>query len=384
MPLLKPFWGQDKQENPSYSAVEVDTDSLDSLGTAGHNADLPPKWPIRAQRVSRGTVWMALGCLSLVVRVAFIGDGSTGGTGHNLEALLYASRTGYSLYQFFLWESSMNTIKVEASTICQSDECSVDRLRRADTQDNYGLDWPKVFTPWDVKHVWNANSRFVSALASLEGEATVQSVNPVDAYIFNETQWVQGTGQQNWSIYVSELQKAKDLSHRLTKVLNTYFDSLRWGGLITTSYPFAKKTLNSTGQPIQELVLPYNLLETTAAVVTLLVPVYKVNALWAYLLIVCSSALLLLNIFGIFAQVRTVAPDIFNHASSLTRDNPHFNAPVGGSGLDGAERARLLKRMRVQLGDTAPHSDTGYIASRSVNSSKHSGEGKIRKERLYR
>jgi hypothetical protein len=125
-------------------------------------------------------------------------------------------------------------------------------------------------------------------------------------------------------------------------------------------------------------------MNVTEAVVSVLVPVYRVDAPWAAILIVCSSALLLLGIFGIFIQARTVAPDIFNHVSSLTRDNPHVSAPVGGSGLDGSDRARLLKRMRVQLGDAEPQSETGYIALRSLSGTDDSREGQIRKARLYR
>ena len=47
-------------------------------------------------------------------------------------------------------------------------------------------------------------------------------------------------------------------------------------------------------------------------------------------------------------------------------------------------RARLLKRIRVQLGDMEPQSETGYVAFRSVGSVDDCGEGRIRRERLYR
>ncbi|KAF3032805.1 hypothetical protein E8E12_002211 [Didymella heteroderae] len=305
----------------------------------------------------------------------------TKGTPDKLEALLYGSRYITSL-NFFLWECSMNSLMVEANIVCQFDKCAVDRLRRADTQDQKGT--LSGFTPYGVTHTWQWNRYFIQALASLGGEASTQQSNPVDAYIFNQTQWAVADvgflpGQQNWTTYIGEPQKAIDLSHRLTKVLNTYLDSFRWPKAVTLSDPFARKSLNSTGQPTEALTL-----NSTEAVVSIPIPVYRVNAPWAALLVICSSALLLLGIFGIFVQSRTMAPDIFNHASSLTRDNPHVNAPSGGSGLDGADRARLLKKMRVQLGDAEPQSETGYVAFRSVRGTNECREGRIRKDRLYR
>lgn len=305
----------------------------------------------------------------------------TKGTSDKLEALLYGSK--YIGLSFFLWECSMNSVTVEANIICESNKCGVDRVRGAETKRNATV---PGFTPFGVTHDWQWNRNFVQALASLGGEASSQATNPVDAYIFNETQWAVMDptlgvmpGTQNWTTYIGESQKAVDMSHRLTRVLNTYLDATRWPSAITRSDPFARNSLNATGQPPDSLTL-----NSTEGVVSVLIPVYRVDAPWAAILIICSSALLLLGIFGIFVQARTVAPDVFNHVSSLTRDNPHVSAPVGGSGLDGSDRARLLKRMRVQLGDAEPGSDTGYIAFKSLSGTGNPREGRIRKERLYR
>lgn len=305
----------------------------------------------------------------------------TKGTPDKLEALLYGSK--YIGLNFFLWECSMNSVMVEASIVCESSKCGVDRVRSAETKRNATA---PGFTPFGVTHDWQWNRNFVQALASLGGEASSQATNPVDAYIFNETQWAVSDptmgimlGTQNWTTYIGDPQKAVDVSHRLTRVLNTYLDATRWPSAITRSDPFARASLNATGQPPDSLTL-----NSTEGVVSVLNPVYRVDAPWAAILIICSSALLLLGIFGIFVQARTVAPDVFNHVSSLTRDNPYVSAPVGGSGLDGSDRARLLKRMRVQLGDAEPGSDTGYIAFKSLGGTGDAREGKIRKERSYR
>jgi hypothetical protein len=111
----------------------------------------------------------------------------------------------------------------------------------------------------------------------------------------------------------------------------------------------------------------------TESVVFLLISVYRVNAPWAALLVICSTVLLLLSIFGLFVQSCTVAPDIFNHASSLTR----------GPGLDGADRAHLLQKMRVRLGNTDSQAETEYVAFRGAVGDGDCREGKIRRDRRY-
>jgi len=46
---------------------------------------------------------------------------------------------------------------------------------------------------------------------------------------------------------------------------------------------------------------------------------------------------------------------------SFTRDNPYVYTTYGGSGLVGAERARLPRKLHVQLGDADASADTGCI-----------------------
>jgi hypothetical protein len=83
---------------------------------------------------------------------------------------------------------------------------------------------------------------------------------------------------------------------------------------------------------------------------------------WLALLVVASIALLLSGVAGLWAKYTTIAPDILTHASSLTRDNPYIPLPPGGSTLDGVERARALKHVRVRLRDVQPGAPVGHIA----------------------
>jgi hypothetical protein len=76
-------------------------------------------------------------------------------------------------------------------------------------------------------------------------------------------------------------------------------------------------------------------------------------------------------------------PDIFSHVSSYTRDSPYIDVPHGGSGLDGSERAKLLRKNMVQLGDVDPSSGTGYIALQSVSADGDLESRKVRRNRMY-
>lgn len=73
MQLPKPFRKQSKQKSTSYSAVEVDADSIDAPRSVRNNVAIPSGWPVRAERVSRYRVWMVIDGLLLVLPVAFIG-----------------------------------------------------------------------------------------------------------------------------------------------------------------------------------------------------------------------------------------------------------------------------------------------------------------------
>jgi hypothetical protein len=273
-------------------------------------------------------------------------------------------------------------VVVEANIICRSEKCGVDRLRRKDKEFKQYTSFSR--TPYGMVHTMSLSSIFVEALASLGGKATVYRSNSVDAYMYGNAPWAEITDGKNivvqdWTEYAVGSRKPKEMSRRLTKVLNTYLDSSRWATAVTQNDPFATKILNATGQLIDDSTT-----SSTEAVVSLLVPVYGVNVPWAALLVICSAALLLLSVFGIYVQLRTVAPDVFNYVSSMTRDNPYVDMPSGGSRLDGADRARLLRDLRVQSGDTEPQSKVGYIVFRSIDDVQGCREAKLRRDRMYR
>jgi hypothetical protein len=57
--------------------------------------------------------------------------------------------------------------------------------------------------------------------------------------------------------------------------------------------------------------------------------------------------LLLYGFANVALSIITLAPDSFYHAFSLARENLYLETPDGVTALDGFERNRLFKKMKV-------------------------------------
>jgi hypothetical protein len=297
------------------------------------------------------------------------------------QALIYGS-SGFNGLQWYLFECSMKSILVEANIICQSSVCGVERIRRL------SLDRSSrsvIRAPYDVVNNAGINKDFIGALGDIGGTTSYERANPVDSWIFGNAPWgddpsTGGNPSKNWTEYVADPGKMVEMSRRLTRVFNTFWDAYRWPLAITRNDPFARKSFyENTGEPANMLTM-----NKTEARTTRQIPIYRADPGWVACLVICSSVLLLLGIVSFVLSFRIMVPDIFDYVSSFTRDSPYIDVPYGGSTLDGAKRARMLKRLPVQLGDTDVDAKVGYIALRSIDDAKHCEKGKIRKDRMYR
>lgn len=90
--------------------------------------------------------------------------------------------------------------------------------------------------------------------------------------------------------------------------------------------------------------------------------VYGLNRYWVTVLLLCTIVLQVLSLVGLFLRFTTPVPDIFDYGASLTRENPFVPVPEGGSAIGGADRARVLRRMRVKMADVRPGDEIGYVA----------------------
>jgi hypothetical protein len=297
------------------------------------------------------------------------------------QALIYGS-SGFTGLQWYLFECSMKSVMVEANIICQSSICVVERMRRLRLDRSSR---PVSRAPYDVVNNADVNKDFTGALGDIGGTTSYMRANPVDSWIFGNIPWgtdpnTGGNPPKNWTEYVADPGKTVEMSHRLTRVLNTFWDAYRWPLAITRNDPFAKKMIyKSTGEPAFKLTM-----NKTEAITTRQILIYRADPSWVACLVICSSVLLVLGIVSFVLSFCITVPDIFDYVSSFTRDNPYIDAPYVESTLDGAKRARLLKRLPVQLGDTDVDAKAGYIALRSIDDAKDCEQGRVRKDRMYR
>ena len=97
-------------------------------------------------------------------------------------------------------------------------------------------------------------------------------------------------------------------------------------------------------------------------------PRYAISWPWIAVDIVSTLILLVAAFIAHILRKKTLAPDIFGYVSSLTRDNPYLNLPDNGSALGGIERARLLRGVKVKIGDVSkPEEPTGRVGLAQVS-----------------
>ncbi len=298
------------------------------------------------------------------------------------EKLLYGSE--FFSGSLYLFECSMNSVAVEANIVCQSSDCRTTRVRRLKSpRPQTGLG-----TTYAAAHSYHTFDRVLRHFVAIGGsdpyDGDSKNRNPVDEFVYGVTPWsrdvVTGLGQLlNWTNYIVDPSLSTGMSQRLTKVMNTYWDASRWQVAPTRNDPFGKISINTTsGVPYTSLTM-----NKTDAFVTWPVPIYKINRPWVATLIMCCCVLFLIGLAGLVLALQATVPDIFNYVSSLTRDNPYMNVPKGGTFLDGAERASLLRDLPVQLGDVTPMEEVGYLAMQTVDNKQRAEQSRVRKGRVY-
>ncbi|KAI5803062.1 hypothetical protein EDC01DRAFT_702806 [Geopyxis carbonaria] len=107
---------------------------------------------------------------------------------------------------------------------------------------------------------------------------------------------------------------------------------------------------------------------------------YVYDRAWLAVLVISSFLMVVLGVTGAVIGALCYAPDILTYMSSLTRDNPYIPTPQGGSAMTGGERARLLKNMRVRLGDVNPENNVGHVA---IGAMDLENVGRLKKGRIY-
>lgn len=105
---------------------------------------------------------------------------------------------------------------------------------------------------------------------------------------------------------------------------------------------------------------------------------YVCDSTFAALTIIISGLLFVAASVSIVLGILTKAPDILGYVSTLGRDDSYFGRYIP-SHLDGLEATRLLRDIRVIVGDVRKEAPVGHVAFASMDASP----GRVSKERLY-
>lgn len=110
---------------------------------------------------------------------------------------------------------------------------------------------------------------------------------------------------------------------------------------------------------------------------------YRINWRWIPIDLVASLILLVAAIVSWYLRMKTLAPDIFGYVSSLTRDNEHIPLPTEGSMLNGIDRARMLRNVKVKIGDIETSSSGERTVGRVGLAPADASIAGLQRERLY-
>ena len=267
------------------------------------------------------------------------------------------------------WNCSMESVRVESLIHCEDNRCAVTQIRRSrnDTR-------PADVLPFDGANNFKFLAADFTRISSPRLTLATQYSDPFVTYLQNATSIIYQTLKEYNAVnhdYAEINVDPDDFAVRLTQLWNTYLQ-LVWsneytsGGAPTNISVYGNQTtawhVGWRGTTDDENSPPFPNNATTARVFRDGPELYVAHGIWIGILSVTSFVLLACGIASTFIRNKCSGPNILGYVSSLTRDNPHLHIPSGGTALGGLDRARLLKNIRVQIGDTREAEETGHIA----------------------
>lgn len=287
-----------------------------------------------------------------------------------------------------MYTCSPRIVTVDVQIACRSGDCSVTRLRRIPNESASSLEAEDACYTGPLHRIGcltNATStvsRFLSYLPTMVASLFATSRGKI---VTNRAfvEWLRGSDDPfgiTKSLSPTTITDQERIN-RITTLLNTYFQGCAWGYQVTRAALYDKPEYPWAGS--EDSRSPDRWINASDAVFSNQVPVYRADVGWIISLLLISLILLLLGIANLAHSFTTIAPDIFYYASSLARENPYANIPDGGTALDGAERSRMLKNMKLQIADASPESKYGYVVVKSVESEEDFVTGRLRKGRMY-
>ncbi|KAM0426222.1 hypothetical protein ACHAPT_008572 [Fusarium lateritium] len=284
---------------------------------------------------------------------------------------------GMSLF-YLMINCTMQTITVETAIRCGprplATSCFARRQRRVKgNRDPNRPPEPILSNPLVLQ---GAMEYWPQASGQEDTDETLPS--PTENYIMGDSHPFAGQPYREWT--PEDLSIFPDVfSRHFTTAFNTYWDA--------ALNPSSHTNVSFTSTPALNILSfdesgsnTHPFMNSTGGTRTAVYRVYKANRLWVAILLATTTLLQLLAFLGLILQFFIRGPDVLGFASSLTRDNPYVPLAPGGSSLDGPDRARKLRDLRLQLADVRPESETGYIAVRAVPPAQDEDEQQSKSE----
>jgi hypothetical protein len=266
---------------------------------------------------------------------------------------------------------SLLTSHVESQVVCEGQICQVVSMRYSPRNLR-----PLNSTSFADKSVW---INLFTGFSVATGVGADGDTSPTALYVagsdtpFDPYQQAFGLTSKNLT--------ALGVSARLATLLNTYWFSSLTVALVATEA--TGTTVNMTA--IEKGDDLFFIAAKATANTTLTQTVYAADHVWVGITAAVSVILLFCGVLGMFFKYTAVAPDILGYVSTMTRDNPYCEVEVGDYDgmLDGLERARLLKDVRLQIKDAKWWEETGHVALMTINRRDEQRQGRVVKGRNY-
>ncbi|KAF2814991.1 uncharacterized protein BDZ99DRAFT_485502 [Mytilinidion resinicola] len=275
---------------------------------------------------------------------------------------------------------------IESAAECVKDQCSVNKIRKSLTDKR-----ASELTGFDHNLI---TSQFVTSFAKSQNQGRGSS--PTERFLSNSTEFpfIQTAGNLESKEVFIDLSKIPSdaFSRRLSLLLNTYYQlsvgpTGYFGSLpqnlslygpdtipVKDIDAYLLKNLSATSHtyvdwwPTFQDAVDDNAIgtpfigATTNATITTHEQVFFCSFAWLSLLLAASTIILVTGAAALLLRRKTIAPEMFGFVTSMTYENTHVKIPPGGNVLDAMERARLLKDVKVRVGDVRGEADVGHIA----------------------
>lgn len=186
----------------------------------------------------------------------------------------------------------------------------------------------------------------------------------------------------------------KDIGDRLGQLLNAFIHGSMWN---STSYIISTPLYDIQEMPTgghAASFVPTNssdlaeMIQNTTSAFTVIATqvneaqVYVAFFPWLIVFVISNLVMLLAALAGAYFSRKTIIPDYLGFVSSLAKESPFIRLPDVGINMDGMDKAKLVKDMKVRLGDVSGFeggdTEIGRLAFARMEETK-----KVQRGRLY-